>query len=185
MKTICMLAFPAAGAVLGTLLGHFGKCASGACPLTSTPWRGALYGAVVAGVLGLSACTEAREPSNNAATTGEEKAPKNLVHVQGQEEFDAATSKGLVLVDFSADWCGPCKKLGPVLEKIAAANSDSLVVAKVDVNDNKALARKYGVRGIPHLILMRDGKIVDKTTGYRGEKQMRKWLAPHLEENTK
>ncbi len=71
----------------------------------------------------------------------------------------------LVLVDFWASWCGPCKTIGPIVEKIAAQMSDSLKVCKVNVEDNQEIAGKYNVRGIPTLLLFKNGEIVESRVG--------------------
>lgn len=71
----------------------------------------------------------------------------------------------LVLVDFWADWCGPCKALAPTLDEIAEEYSDELSVVKVDIVANEATARKLGVQGIPLLVLYREGEEVDRAIG--------------------
>ncbi|MCL1835525.1 MAG: thioredoxin [Oscillospiraceae bacterium] len=71
--------------------------------------------------------------------------------------FDETISKGKVLVDFWADWCGPCKMVAPVIEELAAKYDGSVVVAKVDVDSEGALAGRYRVEGIPTVILFSDG----------------------------
>lgn len=82
------------------------------------------------------------------------------------ENFDEMTAQGTVLVDFWASWCGPCMMLAPVLEEIAAEKAGSLTVGKVNVDDEPALARRFGVSSIPTLILIKDGRPVSQTVGY-------------------
>ena len=72
-----------------------------------------------------------------------------------------------VLLDFYADWCGPCKMLSPVLSEIADEYADVLKVAKVNVDDEPELAMKFGVSSIPMLVLFKDGRIVSTSVGYR------------------
>ena len=75
------------------------------------------------------------------------------------------SSKPVVMIDFFATWCGPCTKLHPVLEKLAAA-SDAYDIVKVDVDENPALAEKFGVSAVPTMIIFKDGKSVGRAEGY-------------------
>lgn len=70
-----------------------------------------------------------------------------------------------VLVDFWAEWCGPCKLIGPVVEELAREYDGKAVIAKVDVDSNPAVSAKYGIRSIPTLLFFRNGEIVDKQIG--------------------
>ncbi|MET8773756.1 MULTISPECIES: thioredoxin [Nocardia] len=74
-----------------------------------------------------------------------------------------------VLVDFWADWCGPCKMVAPVLEEIAAANADKLTIAKLDVDANPETAREYQVLSLPTMMLFRGGKPVKQIVGAKGK----------------
>ena len=74
-------------------------------------------------------------------------------------------SKPLVMVDFFATWCGPCTKLHPVLEKLAAA-SDAYDIIKVDIDENPALAEKFSVFAVPTLLIIKDGKSISRSEGY-------------------
>ncbi|MFA7184287.1 MAG: thioredoxin [Victivallales bacterium] len=83
------------------------------------------------------------------------------------DNFEEIASKGLVLVDFWATWCGPCRMLGPILDQVAAEMGDDAVVAKVNIEEEQDLAAKFGVRSIPALFVMKDGQIVENFVGLR------------------
>ena len=78
-----------------------------------------------------------------------------------------------VIVDFWAPWCGPCKMIAPVLEKVAKENAGKLIVAKVNTDENQQWAGKYNVRGIPTLLFVAGGKVVHTQVGFSGEAMLR------------
>lgn len=90
-------------------------------------------------------------------------------------DFTEKTSEGTVLVDFYADWCAPCRMLGPVLEQIANENADIKVV-KVNVDENQGLAQDFGVRGIPALMVMKEGKTVANRAGFMPKDALVDWV---------
>ena len=80
-------------------------------------------------------------------------------------------NEGLSLLDFYADWCGPCRMVLPIVDEIASERSD-LLVGKINVNDNPDLAREFGIMSIPTLIVMKDGKIVNRVGGAKSKSQI-------------
>ena len=93
-----------------------------------------------------------------------------LKHINDRDEFNAAIKEGVVLVDFFATWCGPCKMLSPVLEEVS--NEVNATIIKVDVDEAGTLAAQYGIQAVPTLILFKDGQRVDVRMGYQNKNQL-------------
>jgi thioredoxin 1 len=85
-----------------------------------------------------------------------------------------------VLVDFWAEWCGPCRMIAPVLDQLAEEKAGQLKIGKVNVDDNSDLAAKYGIRAIPTLLLFKGGAVKEQMVGMVGKKDLDKKLAPYL-----
>ena len=83
--------------------------------------------------------------------------------------YDEATKSGVVVIDFWAPWCGPCKMQTPILEKVAAAVGDKAVIAKVNVDEAPELAAKFGIRSIPTLVILKDGENKQQFVGLQQE----------------
>jgi thioredoxin 1 len=160
------------GALLGAGLGYFGQCSSGTCPLTSTWWRGAMYGGALGAVFGLGVGGS----SGLSALTGKTDST-NLLHV-AEADFDRQVlqSAAPVLVDFYAPWCGPCKTLAPTIAKLADDFAGRVKVAKVNVDEASELSERYRIQGVPTLILFQGGKIVDSVVGLAPEETLRQKL---------
>lgn len=108
-----------------------------------------------------------------------EVAPNEPLHVESVEEFSTVTTDyDVVLVDFYADWCGPCKMLEPTVEAIAQ-NTDA-AVAKVDVDQHQGLATQYGVRDVPTLLVFDDGEQVEQISGVQDEATLTKLLERYI-----
>jgi thioredoxin 1 len=93
----------------------------------------------------------------------------------GESEFDRVVLESAqpAVVDFSASWCGPCKALAPVIEKLASDYADRVTVAKVDIDDNPALAARYGVRSVPTVMLFAQGGVKRVYVGARAAQEHR------------
>ena len=94
-----------------------------------------------------------------------------LKHINSVAEFDAEVKEGLVLVDFFATWCGPCKMLSPLLEELAEEKPD-LKVLKIDVDEVGPLAARFGIQAIPTLILFKNGERMATKLGYQNKNQL-------------
>ena len=90
-------------------------------------------------------------------------------------QFDEVVSKGVVVIDFFANWCGPCKMLAPVLEEVAS-DRDELMVVKMDIDENMELAKTYGVMSVPTLMLFKDGNMVSKKIGFMPKELITSWV---------
>ena len=97
--------------------------------------------------------------------------PDEPIHVEDASHFRELTADGVVLVDFYADWCGPCKMLEPTVETIAAETGAT--VAKVDIDALQGLAREFDVQGVPTLHLYADGELVEEMVGVKDEGTLR------------
>lgn len=96
----------------------------------------------------------------------------------GEKEFAETIQEGLALVDFYADWCGPCKMLGPILEELSSEMED-VTIAKVNVDENSDLAAQLGVRSIPAVFLFKDGKQVDSFVGLQPKASIKNFIEKH------
>ena len=100
--------------------------------------------------------------------TDTENNQKNYKDVSQNEfvtEVVEASKKLLIVVDFWAPWCGPCKAIAPVIQEIAIEYSGKVKVGKVDVDQNNQIAMQYGIRSIPTLLILKDGKVIDQIVG--------------------
>jgi thioredoxin 1 len=89
---------------------------------------------------------------------------------------DVLKNEGLVLVDFWAEWCGPCKTIAPSLEELANEMAGNVTVAKLNIDENPNIPTKYGVRGIPTLMLFKDGEVAGTKVGASPKGQIEDWI---------
>lgn len=99
-----------------------------------------------------------------------------LLHVDNIKTFEENLNKGRVLVDFYADWCGPCQMLSPLVEDLAKEDNE-LTIMKVNVDELPELARKYGISSIPSLIYLVDGEIKNRRIGYIPLRDLKKLVS--------
>ena len=85
-----------------------------------------------------------------------------------------------VIVDFWAEWCGPCKTLGPILEKLSDDFHDKVEIKKINIDENPEAPANFGIRSIPTMILFKDGKVVDSKIGVSGEQDIKNWISSKI-----
>ncbi len=146
------------GGGLGAALGYFGKCSSGACPLTANPWRGALFGALF-GLMFHFASGRSGSAAVNAST------PHVSRIQESQFEAEVVQSTLPVVVDFYASWCGPCKILSPMLDELAGPLTNKVKFVKINVDEATALAQRMEIEAMPTLLYFKNGKVVDRSVG--------------------
>jgi thioredoxin len=102
----------------------------------------------------------------------------NMTQKVSDASFDADVLKapGPVLVDFWAEWCGPCKAIAPALEELASTLQGKVTVAKMNIDDNPATPKKYGVRGIPTLMLFKSGQVAATKIGALPKGKLMEWV---------
>jgi len=108
------------------------------------------------------------------------KPPSENVNVLTDENFDSTIKSGISLVDFWAAWCGPCKVVGPIVDEVADEIGDEANICKLNVDQNKLIAKKYGIQSIPTLIIFKDGNPVQKLVGVKPKHAMIKAIRSHL-----
>ena len=98
------------------------------------------------------------------------------------DSFEAELAASVpVVIDFWAPWCGPCRMVSPALERLAQAHAGRLKIVKLDIDDEPAIGARYGVQGIPLLVLVRDGKELDRLVGAAPESQIEAWIRRHVD----
>ncbi|MFP9230432.1 thioredoxin TrxA [Pectobacterium cacticida] len=104
-----------------------------------------------------------------------------IIHLTDDSfEKKVLQSEGAILVDFWAEWCGPCKMIAPILDEIAEEFEGKLTVAKLNIDENPATAPKYGIRGIPTLLLFKNGEVAATKVGALSKGQLKEFLTANL-----
>lgn len=149
------------GGSIGAVLGYFGKCSSGTCPLTANPYRGAIYGAVMGALL----------VSVFSRTPKEKEESSNIIHINSEADFKTRVLdvNGVCLVDLFSNRCPPCRVLAPTISLLADKYAGKIAVCKVDVDRVTAVAQRYGVRAIPTVLIIKNGKEVERLVGLQSE----------------
>jgi thioredoxin 1 len=149
------------GGSIGAVLGYFGKCSSGTCPLTANPYRGAIYGAVM-GALFVSVFS--RTPKDTEESS-------NIIHISSEHDFKAQVlnASGIFLVDLFSNRCPPCRVLAPTISSLADRYAGKVTVCKVDLDRAPAVAQRYGVSAIPTVLIINNGKEVKRLVGLKPE----------------
>ena len=125
----------------------------------------------------LGACSP-KDQTSSETQGGSDQAEAGKVQIIGENSFDAEVlqAKTPVVVDFYADWCGPCKVLSPIVEDLAGQQGERVKFVKVNVDNAKDLSKKYEIEGIPTLLFFRDGKLSDRVVGLVSKKDLEKRL---------
>ena len=103
-------------------------------------------------------------------------------HLTNDQTFDKDISNDdvPVVVDFGAEWCGPCKVLDPILEEIAAENKDKVKIYKMNIDENPMTPQKYGIRGIPTIMIFKKGELIDTKVGSLPKTSLETWIQNNL-----
>ncbi len=169
-----------AGVGIGAVIGHFGKCSTGGCPLTANPFRGAIYGGVMGALFALSSvgATSPAVPEEEQPMPGE-----GLVHIANGEDFNryVAQTKMPCLVDFYSDYCPPCRQLAPTIEKLAEKYQGRAVICKINVDTAPQLAAPYGIDAVPSVLFFDGGKEVQREIGLQPQETYEQILDQMLE----
>jgi len=164
------------GGAIGAGLGYFGKCSSGTCPLTANPYRGAIYGAVMGALLVSVISPKLTQRAESS----------NIVHIDSKADFKTHVldKRGICLVDLFSNRCPPCRILAPTISSLADKYAGRVTVCKVDVGRVPAVAQRYGVRAIPTVLIIRNGKELNRLVGLRSKAEYVTLLDKFVGENT-
>ena len=121
------------------------------------------------------------EVAGRSETTTEKEATMEITLTKANFETEVLKSDKPVLVDFWAPWCGPCRMLAPVLAELAEEKAGTISVGKVNVDEEPELASRYGITGIPALLLFKDGQLVGTSVGFKPKSDLETFIATHAQ----
>lgn len=128
------------------------------------------------GVILLLCCISTGTQANNIYLTETDKSP--IIHISASD-FYKETEKGIVLIDFWAPWCGPCRQMNPILEDLAGEYKNSAKFVKMNVDNNKNFVSKQGIKSIPTILIYKNGKEVERIIGQVSKQQLKQLLDKH------
>ena len=165
------------GGGIGMLMGYFGKCTSGMCPLTANPFRGAIIGALLGSLLSLSlSCKQSEVPeitSKSASSVTDKAEQETVIHVNNEADFKKYVLEAQLpcLADFFSDSCPPCRMLAPTIKTLADKYKEKAVICKVSLDyvETRGLAQQYRIMGIPTVLFFDNGKETQRLVGLNSE----------------
>lgn len=103
-----------------------------------------------------------------------------MVKKISEKEYEKMDKSGIMLIDFSATWCGPCRMLAPVLEEVSGEYEGKMAFYSVDVDENPGLAGEFSVQSIPALAILKDGKLAEMQVGFQPKESLEGWIGRHI-----
>jgi thioredoxin 1 len=176
VAVIKMLLAIVIGGGIGALMGYYGQCSSGTCPLTANPYRGALYGAFLGFLFGMSFLSNG---SSKEAFPGEGRATEDIDSPDALQARVLSSEKP-VLLDFYSNSCPPCRKLAPIIEQLAAEYEGRALVAKLNIDRLPELAEEYQIQGIPTVVFFADGSEKERVVGLQSKQAYEKILNHYI-----
>ena len=169
------------GGILGALMGYYGKCTSGSCPLTANPYRGAIYGILMATLLVFVL------PKTNSGKLPSSKRKEDLMVLQLEKQVDfknqVLESSDVCLVDFFSHNCPPCRMLDPTIKQLGQEYNGRAKIIQVDLDQIPELAGRFGITGIPAVLFFKDGREVQRLVGLRSKAEYSQLLDGLIDTN--
>lgn len=179
------------GGAIGVVLGYFGKCTTGTCPLTANPYRGAIYG-VVMGILLTSIFVyrskvqpEELNPQKENKSSRPHSIKESPINIDSKSDFQANVldNSGICLVDLFSNRCPPCKVLSPTISSLAKTYAGKVTVCKVNVDRLPAIAERYRIYVIPTVLIVNKGQEAKRLIGLQPQAEYTAILDKLINEN--